>query len=74
MVMPSFIVSRTRVSLVAMPRGSLTCCRLSSISDIQILFYLICGSAAVLAQALPKTGSEIPMIGASGEYLFFSFR
>lgn len=31
-----------------------------------ILFYLICGVAAVLAQALPNTGSEIPMVGASG--------
>jgi len=29
-------------------------------------FYLICGIAAVLAQALPAPGSEIPMIGASG--------
>lgn len=31
-----------------------------------ILFYLICGAAAVLAQALPNPDSEIPMIGASG--------
>jgi len=31
-----------------------------------ILFYLSCGSAAVLAQALPSPGSTIPMIGASG--------
>jgi membrane associated rhomboid family serine protease len=31
-----------------------------------ILFYLLCGVAAVLAQALPDTGSEIPMVGASG--------
>ncbi len=29
-------------------------------------FYLICGSVAVLAQALPDTHSQIPMIGASG--------
>jgi rhomboid family protein len=31
-----------------------------------ILFYLLCGSAAAFAQALPNPGSEIPMIGASG--------
>ncbi len=31
-----------------------------------VVFYLICGVAAVLAQALPAPGSEIPMIGASG--------
>ena len=31
-----------------------------------ILFYLICGVAAALAQALPDAHSEIPMIGASG--------
>ena len=30
------------------------------------LFYMLCGIAAVLAQALPDTGSQIPMIGASG--------
>jgi membrane associated rhomboid family serine protease len=30
------------------------------------LFYLICGAAAVLAQALPSPDSEIPMVGASG--------
>jgi len=30
------------------------------------LFYVLCGAAAVLAQALPDTGSQIPMIGASG--------
>ncbi len=30
------------------------------------LFYLTCGSAAMLAQALPNTASEIPMVGASG--------
>lgn len=29
-------------------------------------FYLICGGVAVLAQALPDTHSQIPMIGASG--------
>jgi rhomboid family protein len=31
-----------------------------------VLFYLFCGIAAVLAQALPNTDSTIPMIGASG--------
>lgn len=31
-----------------------------------IVFYLLCGIAAALAQALPAPGSEIPMIGASG--------
>jgi len=31
-----------------------------------VLFYAICGIAAVLAQALPDVGSQIPMIGASG--------
>lgn len=31
-----------------------------------IAFYLLCGIAAVFAQALPDTHSEIPMIGASG--------
>jgi len=31
-----------------------------------ILFYLICGVAAALAQALPDPQSTIPMIGASG--------
>jgi len=31
-----------------------------------ILFYALCGVAAALAQALPETGSRIPMIGASG--------
>ncbi len=31
-----------------------------------ILFYLLCGIAAAMAQALPNPGSEIPMIGASG--------
>ncbi len=31
-----------------------------------IVFYLLCGVAAVFAQALPNPSSEIPMIGASG--------
>jgi membrane associated rhomboid family serine protease len=31
-----------------------------------LVFYLLCGIAAVLAQALPEPNSEIPMIGASG--------
>ena len=31
-----------------------------------VIFYLLCGSAAVFAQALPDPTSEIPMIGASG--------
>jgi len=31
-----------------------------------LLFYVLCGAAAVLAQALPDAGSQIPMIGASG--------
>lgn len=31
-----------------------------------IVFYLVCGVAAVLAQALPDTQSQIPMVGASG--------
>ncbi len=31
-----------------------------------LVFYLLCGIAAVLAQALPDTRSQIPMIGASG--------
>ena len=31
-----------------------------------LVFYLLCGIAAALAQALPDPGSEIPMIGASG--------
>jgi len=30
------------------------------------IFYLLCGTAAVFAQALPDSTSEIPMIGASG--------
>ncbi len=31
-----------------------------------IVFYLLCGTVAVFAQALPDTQSVIPMIGASG--------
>jgi len=31
-----------------------------------VFFYLICGLAAALAQAIPAPGSEIPMVGASG--------
>ncbi len=31
-----------------------------------LVFYLLCGVAAVLAQALPDTRSQVPMIGASG--------
>ncbi|MDH3647254.1 MAG: rhomboid family intramembrane serine protease [Gammaproteobacteria bacterium] len=31
-----------------------------------VLFYLVCGVAAALAQAIPDPGSTIPMIGASG--------
>ena len=31
-----------------------------------VLFYLLCGIAAVLAQTLPNTDSTVPMIGASG--------
>lgn len=31
-----------------------------------IVFYLLCGIAAALAQALPDPQSQIPMIGASG--------
>ena len=31
-----------------------------------VIFYLLCGVAAALAQALPNPGSTIPMIGASG--------
>ena len=31
-----------------------------------IIFYLLCGTAAALAQAIVDPGSEIPMIGASG--------
>lgn len=31
-----------------------------------IVFYLLCGVAAVMAQGLPDTDSAIPMVGASG--------
>ncbi len=31
-----------------------------------LVFYLLCGVAAVLAQSLPDVSSQIPMIGASG--------
>lgn len=31
-----------------------------------VVFYVLCGLAAVLAQALPQPGSTIPMVGASG--------
>jgi len=31
-----------------------------------VIFYLLCGVAAVLAQALPDMSSQVPMIGASG--------
>ena len=31
-----------------------------------VVFYLMCGVAAVFAQVLPDTGSTTPMIGASG--------
>jgi membrane associated rhomboid family serine protease len=31
-----------------------------------IAFYVLCGVAAVLAQALPDPSSQVPMIGASG--------
>jgi len=31
-----------------------------------VVFYLLCGVAAVLAQALPNPASQVPMIGASG--------
>lgn len=31
-----------------------------------VIFYLLCGIVAVLFQAVPEPGSEIPMIGASG--------
>jgi membrane associated rhomboid family serine protease len=31
-----------------------------------LVFYLLCGVAAALAQALPNPTSEVPMIGASG--------
>ena len=31
-----------------------------------IVFYLVCGCAAVLAQVVPDPGSLVPMVGASG--------
>jgi membrane associated rhomboid family serine protease len=31
-----------------------------------VVFYLLCGAAAVFAQALPEPSSTIPMVGASG--------
>jgi len=31
-----------------------------------LVFYLVCGIAAVLAQSLPDVHSQVPMIGASG--------
>ena len=31
-----------------------------------IIFYLVCGIAAAMAQAIPNPASEVPMIGASG--------
>jgi len=31
-----------------------------------VLFYLLCGAVAALAQALPDMSSQVPMIGASG--------
>ena len=31
-----------------------------------VIFYLLCGIAAVFAQALPDPASQVPMIGASG--------
>jgi membrane associated rhomboid family serine protease len=31
-----------------------------------IVFYIVCGIAAALAQALPDPSSTVPMIGASG--------
>jgi membrane associated rhomboid family serine protease len=31
-----------------------------------VLFYLLCGVAAAMAQALPDPASQVPMIGASG--------
>jgi membrane associated rhomboid family serine protease len=31
-----------------------------------IIFYVLCGAAAVFAQALPDPTSQVPMIGASG--------
>jgi len=31
-----------------------------------VVFYLLCGIAAALAQALPDPSSQVPMVGASG--------
>lgn len=31
-----------------------------------LVFYLVCGVAAAMAQAIPEPNSEIPMVGASG--------
>lgn len=31
-----------------------------------VVFYLLCGVAAAMAQALPDPGSQVPMVGASG--------
>jgi membrane associated rhomboid family serine protease len=31
-----------------------------------LVFYLVCGIAAAMAQAIPNPGSTIPMVGASG--------
>jgi membrane associated rhomboid family serine protease len=31
-----------------------------------VVFYVLCGVAAALAQAIPEPGSTIPMVGASG--------
>lgn len=31
-----------------------------------IVFYVLCGVAAAMAQALPDPGSQVPMVGASG--------
>jgi membrane associated rhomboid family serine protease len=31
-----------------------------------VVFYLLCGVGAALAQALPDPGSQVPMVGASG--------
>jgi membrane associated rhomboid family serine protease len=31
-----------------------------------VAFYLLCGAAAVFAQALPEPSSTVPMVGASG--------
>ena len=37
-----------------------------------LVFYLVCGLAAAMAQALPDMGSTVPMIGASGAISAFS--